>query len=75
MRSPCNSGETPSHMDMSASRLCMELRFLGNLQETCFCNIQMIMVQFSFERETLKNRYLGDYQKKTPTFEGKDIWP
>ena len=43
-----NSGEPPSQSDISRPRLCIEVKFSENLEETCICNLQMIIVHFSF---------------------------
>ncbi len=47
MRPPCDIGLTDGHFDISATELCVMLKFSGNLEETCICISSMIMTQLS----------------------------
>ena len=47
MRPPCDLGLTDGHFDISATKLCIMLKFSGNLEETCICISSMIMTQLS----------------------------
>ncbi len=47
MRPPCDLGLTCGHLNISAIKFRIMLRFSGNLEEACICISSMIMTQFS----------------------------
>ncbi len=44
----CDLGFTDGHFDISAAKVCIMLKFSGNLGETCIYISSMIMTQLSF---------------------------
>ena len=69
MHPPCNLWLTDGHLGISATKLCIMLRFSGNLNETCICISSMIMTQLSicFCQRERKNLQSGGGGMRPPT--------
>ncbi len=58
MRPPCDLGLTDGHFDIPATKLCIMLKFSGNLEATCICISSMIMTQLSIFSVSEKGKNL-----------------